>query len=430
MRVFRFFVLAICPLFCFGQDSSLTLDACLRLAFEKNTEVLIAQKQAELAKNNTEATRYNYLPTVEANARRSYNWGLFIDPATNVLSNFASQVYSGSLYATAELFNGGKYFYLTQQQKALEEAAKWNTENVKFNIGLGIIDNYFKTRLAKEKLKLAEISIARAEAILKNVKKLIEAGTKTKLDLLAAEGNVLSAKSQAIQYQKEFELNSVTLYFATNTASFALNEPLQSEFAKKKLVENATDWSGSFPNARYLTAQNLYLQQTMRLAKAMNFPLLTVQGGFTTRSSSLIQLEVGSQFNNNLSRAFAFNLQIPIFNKFQNKFAYQSAQINYEINEAKLKDAARKSDRINALLQVEMIAAENGYASRKLQLALAEQEYAAAERLYQNGTCTLQIMLDSFTKLKETENSTMQSLVELNYFIRLRKYYVETLSAN
>ncbi len=430
MKIVGQIILAIGPLFCFGQDSSLNLDACLRLAFEKNTEVLVAQKQAELAKNNTEATRYNYLPTVEANARRSYNWGLFIDPATNVLSNFSTQVYSGSLYATAELFNGGKYFYVTQQQKALEEAVKWNTENVKFNLGLGIIDNYFKVRLAKEKLKLSEISIARAEAILKNVKKLIEAGTKTKLDLLAAEGNVLSAKSQAIQYQKEFEVNSVTLYYATNVASFALNEPLQSEVKKSSLADKASEWSGSFPNSKLLAAQNLYFQQSIRLAKAMNFPVLTVQGGFTTRSSSLIQLEVGSQFSNNLSRAFAFNLQIPIFNKFQNKFAYQSAQINYEINEAKLKDAERRSDKINALLQVEMIAAENGYASRILQLSLAEQEYSATTILYENGTCTLQTLLDSFTKLKETESNTLQSLVELNYFIRLRKYYVETLSAN
>jgi outer membrane protein len=104
----------------------------------------------------------------------------------------------------------------------------------------------------------------------------------------------------------------------------------------------------------------------------------TVNQLITSGRSTVENLGFGDQFDNNLRKGFTFNLNIPLFNGFQNKFAVENAKIS----------------RINAVLQLEQqknqlrqtieTAVANEKAARK-RLAAVEKQLIALEEGYRSS---------------------------------------------
>lgn len=141
--------------------------------------------------------------------------------------------------------------------------------------------------------------------------------------------------------------------------------------------------------------------------------------GWVTRSSSLVQMELSTQFNTNLSKYVAFYVNIPLFNKMQpqslisqsqieqKRYSYKIAQLDFELRSKinQLKEQLRLTKEAYLIIskQLEYLRSETNLERKAFELGNTTyfQYESAEERLEKAEASLLQYQYDMilYTKL-------------------------------
>ncbi|MCC6180897.1 MAG: TolC family protein, partial [Bacteroidia bacterium] len=111
------------------HSSSWTLPQCVEYAQKNNISVIQSEINTRVAKNNADQSKAAILPTINAGAQHTYNFGRTIDRYTNTFAN--TQVLSQNFYISSNvvLWSGlsqynnilaNKYQYLSNAESTLQ----------------------------------------------------------------------------------------------------------------------------------------------------------------------------------------------------------------------------------------------------------------------------------------------------------------------
>jgi outer membrane protein len=127
-------------------------------------------------------------------------------------------------------------------------------------------------------------------------------------------------------------------------------------------------------------------------------------------------LNFGDQFSNNLRKGFSFNLNIPIFNNLQNRYAIESARIN------RLNAQLQLDQQKNTLRQTIETAVTNEKAARKRlqaiekQIKALEESFRSSEQRFNLGVMNPVDFLMAKNNLARAQND--QARFRYDFFIR------------
>lgn len=447
---FRFFTIVCFLLFSLHgkAQEAWSLQKCIEYALENNISVKQNQLNAELAKENYNQSIANMLPTLNAGASHSYNWGQRIDPFTNQFAT--NRVRSNNLYIGSQvtLFSGLQLQNTLQQNSLNYLAGKYDVEKMKNDIVLNVATAYLNVLFAQELLSVAKTQKSITENQVERTQKLVDAGTLPLGSLLDLQAQLASDELNAVNTENQLTIALLTLSQLLNLETknnFSIVKP-QLEIPVNPTLAESPEQIYQFalsnqPSIKSAETRVLSADKAVRIAKGTAYPSLTMSGSVGTGYSGLSQKVVGfepgtpsiigytpdtvpvysisssvipitertpfgEQLKNNTNENLGFNLNIPIFNGWQShnaisraKIARQNAQYTLDLNEQNLRQTIEQAhvDAQSALKQfyatqktVEALSQAFDYAEKRFNVgALNSTDYNTAKNRLNNSQSDL-----------------------------------------
>jgi outer membrane protein len=195
-----------------AQDSKIwTLEDCINYALDNNISI---KKQDLLIKTQEELllqSKLGILPNLNGYASHGYNWGQRVDPFTN---DFATdKVRSNNLYLQGDLnlFSGLQQLNLIKRNMLNMQSAQLDADYYRDEIAVTVATQYLQTLFYIEFVAMAKNQIDITHQQVERTRKLVDAGTLAKGDLLTIEAQLASEELSIVEAENDLSLSNLNL---------------------------------------------------------------------------------------------------------------------------------------------------------------------------------------------------------------------------
>lgn len=196
------------------DETSWTLEQCLKWAAANNIQIKQAELSAKIAKNTYLQSKLNLLPTISGDGSYGFNFGNSINPTTYSFSQTNSQSASMGLSGNLPLFTGLQQIHNIGKTKADLEANKYDYENTINNTALNITNLFLQIVVNKELEKVAEKQLEISNEQLDRAKKQALAGTLAEASIFEFEAQKARDEASLTNAQNNVEINLLSLKIA------------------------------------------------------------------------------------------------------------------------------------------------------------------------------------------------------------------------
>jgi outer membrane protein len=395
-----------------AQDSSITYDlaTCIRLATQNSLDAKQAGLTTESSALGYKQAKSNLLPDLSASGGQFYQAGRTIDRFTNTFSQTTISSNNFSASSSAVLFAGGQLRNNIQAGKYTWLASEYDQQFTEQNIALSVANLFLQLAQVREQILMAEKNLSNTQLQLDRAQRQFDAGA-------VNEGVVLGLKAQAasdqlaVQQARNQEMANLTSLklvmrlpheqqlFVVLPKIAGASEPYP--LSMDVLFDSAVNRRPDVQAAEFRQAAAKY---RVKSAKGQYLPSLSVGGSISTVYSSSAQevtaanikgfqpigrvqgsneiveapsidytlqtINFADQVKNNFGQSLGFNLNIPVFNKFQTANNVRQAEINEEIS-------SLNAERTVQNLYNEITTAYNSYDAARLRYVSAQEAMKA-----------------------------------------------------
>lgn len=433
----------------FSQETlELTLDGCLSIAMDKNTDLRIAEKEWKKAKAGIGEAYAAILPSVDGHISFQKAWNI----QTNTMPNFLKEMLKpvpGTLPQEIEdifnsytsvmpdfvefsfglentltygatlsqpIFLGGAGIAGIRMAYASEKASKQNYESKKQILIYQVADAFYGCLIAKELVHVQEEALNQALSNYDVVKKRYQVGSASGFEKMRAEVEVANLKPAVISAKNNFQVALTgmrMLLGLEENQSIVLNGELQfvyddcGTFELEELQNQAIE---NRPEVSIIQAQKKIASNGITLVRSQFMPKL-----FFSTDYSFLGMRNDYRFTQDeLSKGFtsAVSLQIPLFHGFKNCRQYQKARLDYKITQDSEKQLI---DGINAEVEIafnKFQEAQEKYQAARESIDLAKEALRLANLTYEEGASTQLDVLSSQLALTQAKLNNASALYE------------------
>ncbi len=386
-----FYFVSVFPSIAQNESQTWTLDQCIEYALKHNFTIQQTILQSDKAAINLKSAKNNYLPEIVGKGRNVYNWGLFVDPATNLLTTQSSEIYTGSVEGELTLFNGGYNYYTLKQNRDLLNATLTDNKKVSNDITLAIISAYYQVLFAQEQIKITTKQREQSRIQYELIKGMVEKGVLSKISLQEVESE-LAQREAAITLansntqRSQLALKQLMVYtngnlYLVDEDKNSIPDSLQIE-SYEQIRDKACTFLPEIKSAQYRLNALQYRSQATNSLRMFTF---SVSGGVITRSSNLVQLEQKKQFKQNLTEYVSFNLAVPIFSKFLKVNALALSKIDVDIQKKELDKVNLEVEQRIQGAYLDLVTAHNNFKALDKKTKAFQAQYNYASRAYSSG---------------------------------------------
>ncbi len=393
----------------FGQQGGtlkqLTLQDCIKIGLQRNTNVLQAQYQSQSQDSKVLSAYGTLLPTVSASGQFVYQYsqtrsGVTVGGVLIPLSATSiARRYSAGVQASYTLFDGTANISGLNMARSQSESADMSYERAKQTAIYQTTQNYLAVFNFRDQLKISEDNLKRDEQQLESIKESNSVGSASLADVYQQQAIVSGDEYQLVQAKNAYDQARANL-------KFFLGLPVTDsvEFVDASINSNidTTDFAGV--NERYSRIASL-LDKAMEVRPDYKAAIQNVNAGkssltiaeaaYSPTISAFAQYGINgpgissSDISQNKSFYGGLSISLPIFNGFQTQTNIQIADVGLKSAEQAL-DATKRQvqlDVYQALLNLN--AAEKGYESAVNAVAYAKINLETAQEKYRIGSGTL-----------------------------------------
>lgn len=452
-----------------SQSNTWTLQQCVEYAQKNN----IGLKQAELSnfinKNNTNQSKAAILPTINAGAQHTYNFGRTIDRYTNTFAN--TQVLSQNFYISSNvvLWSGLAQY---NNVKANEYNFLSGTENFlqqQNDLSLNVATAYINVIFTDELLLVSKNQYDISKQQLDRTEKLAEAGSVAKSAVFDLKSQMANDQVNLTNAENNYQLALLNLTQLLNLRidtmkNFSVVRPqievLNYELESvtiQKIYEEALKNQHSVKSATYGL---MAAEKNLAVAKGRISPTLSATGSLGTGTSGLDKnidgvnvvgieptpyfVAVGTQstvvyqprteilsspkpfadqFKDNVNKSIGFTLTIPLFNGLQTYTGVQNAKIN-ALNAKYSQDLlAQNLYKTIAQAYVNARAGLNKYNASKAAVEAAEQAFGFSEQKFNVGALSSFDFSSAKTRLQTAQSNLVQAKYDYVFRLKVLDFY-------
>jgi len=426
-------------------DTAFTLQKCLDIAVKNNLQVKQSGINAESARIDLRQSRENLLPSIGANASRSFYNGRGISPITNAYVNQSQTNDSYNLNGNLTLFNGFALQNAIKSASLAYQAGKMNFQAAKDVITVQVIVGYLAILDNQEILNASRNALAVQQETVNRMIVLEQQGAnKAASDLTDQKGALASNEVSVVNAQNNLDASKINLFQLMNIqfqpgASFeGLNaEDLQGDYGADpdKVYETALQ---QFAAVKAATLTRQSAEKTVSALRGALLPSITLGGNLSTAYSNTASQQDSSgvshsvayrdQLKNNYNSSVALGLNIPIFSNGVKRNTLAKAKLNamYQKDVEETTKIALKQNIEQAYYN--MMAAYKKYQSLNDQVKAYTESYRIYKLRFDAGVLT---SVDFIIAKNNLESATVNLIsAKYDYIVdsKILDYYQGKLS--
>jgi outer membrane protein len=457
-------ILMLCLAFQVQSQEVWTLQQCIDHALKNNIQIKQSRLNAELAKTNLSQSEAAVLPNLNANASNFYNFGKTIDQFTNSFATERVRSDRYSLQANVSLFNGLQNYNTIKQNQLNLAASKYDAEKMESDISLFVASAYLQIVFSMELLDIANQQILLTRTQVERTKKLVDAGSVAKGNLLTIEAQAANEELQVVTLQNNLDiayLNLAQLLELTDTKNFKISRPAIPELVNAEIIEDiGTIYQNALNGRPEIKSVELKLksaQKGIAIAKGALSPQLTLGGSYGSGYSGLSKRLIGeptygiaptglftsnnenvlgpvllnefektpfsNQIKDNVNKSFGFNLSIPIFNGFQVRSAIHRAKINTANAQLNLESTQKQLYKSIQQAYADAQAALKKYSASQKAVVAMRESFLYSEQRYTLGMLNPIDYNDSKNKVTKAESDLVQAKYDFVFKKNVLNFY-------
>ncbi|MBW6501731.1 MAG: TolC family protein [Bacteroidales bacterium] len=421
------------------QKRAWSLEECIIYAIDNNIQIRQQEIQTKYQQNALDLSKLTLLPTLNGQATHNYSYGRALDETTYEFTK-DQNIQSNSFYlgGSLNLFNGLQNLNTIQKNKYQLLAGELDLQRIKDNISLNIALAYLQILLNMELVQATENQLLITLQQIEKTRKLVDAGSLARGNLLQIEAQAASEELQLINIRNLLDISYLNL-----TQLLELPTPEGFEIVIPDIhIDTATVVSGDVNNI-YLLAQGIRpeirsaemkltaSEYDMKVATGARSPRLTMNHSFSTRYSDIARkpsnplepYKFSEQINDNISYGFGFSLNIPILNGWQVNKNISNSRLSIENNQYTLEGEKKQLYKNIQQAYADAAAALKKYNASIKAVTSMEESFRYTEQKFDVGMITPVDYNAAKTQLLNTQSDMSQSKYEFIFKTKVLDFY-------
>ncbi|MEJ6583873.1 MAG: TolC family protein [Crocinitomicaceae bacterium] len=408
----------------FGQKE-LSASQAVFTALENNYQILISEKQTEIAEKNNKWSEAGLFPTVTLSAaQQNVIQDNTNNPFTFTPGIILNQSLSPTLSANWNIFSGFKVKISKQRLEQLEFQSSNNAIAIIENTIQDVLKTYYNSQLQKERLQLFEEIMALSQRRYKYYELKEKYSSSSSLESLQFRNQYLTDSTNYLVQKVSFDNSIRNLRLVMNDSTqmdqdLILTDDMDVAIgiidfnrAQEEMLANNQNLKN-----QYIA---LELQKTnTSLQRSFLYPTLDFQAGVNPSWANIREIKNNSfeQGTSGLMYYGNFNLRYNLFNNWKSKRAVDVSKIQEEISEMNVESMKQSLSRnLQNLIETYQIRSQLANISQE-NLVYAKKAFELAQKRFELGSMN-SIDLTSF------QNSYQNTMIQhyQNLYNKLETY--------
>jgi outer membrane protein len=181
-----------------------TVDAALKIAFGEHPAIKAAQHQVDAAELEVKIAQGALAPQVGVSARVAQRYD-------TQRANDEALTASAVATLTVPIYEGGQTYSQIRQAKEQAGQAQLQADSIRDQVRAAVVSSWGELEAARAQIQAAQAQIDAAETALNGVREEARVGQRTTLDVLNAQQELLTARVNLIQAQRDRVVASYSL---------------------------------------------------------------------------------------------------------------------------------------------------------------------------------------------------------------------------
>jgi outer membrane protein len=445
-----------------------TMEDCINYAFENNLDIKKQVLNVELNKAQFLQSKLIMLPSINANGTNIWNYGMTVDRYTNQFATSTVRSNNFNLSANMTLFNGLTLVNSYQQNKINLLASNYDMDVMKNNISLTVAGYYLDILFNMELLDVAKNQLAITTDQVNRFKKMVEAGSTAKGDLLNIEAQSAAEELTVVDAENRLAISKLSLQQVIDlpvSKDFIVEKPQLKEVEVPKDVltpEQIFDYALiSRPEIKGADLRVQSAEKSLAIARGRITPSLTFGGTWATGYSSAITqndpnfvgdttyIPVGytspshetvlipqvstapqvvtsfsDQLKQNENKSIGFNLSVPIFNGWQGRTAITAAKIQKSQAELDLEIMKRDLRKTIEQSYADAVAALKKFRASEQKVSAQEESFKYTQQKFDVGMLTAFDFNNAKKDLTKAQSEVLQAKYDFIFKTTILDFYM------
>lgn len=369
-----------------------TLDSCVSYALSHNLNVKNAMLQVERGRQELESSRDAFLPTLDAGASESFNFGRGLTAANTYAdrntSSFSWNASAGLPLFQASMFARNKVAKASLQQLVLE------SEAARDNITLNIISLYMQVLFCREVEQSALSQASLSAYQVDRVRAMVESGKLAEAELYDVESQAAQDSLTVVTSHNDTRIALVNLanmlmlrdIDSFDVADIDMDIPVIPR--PEQVFRDAMNVNSSIRSSRQAIK---VADENISLARTGYLPTLSFNAGLGSsyyKISGMPNDAFGDQMRHNYSTYLGFSLRVPIFDGFSTRNSIRSAKLQRHTAQLQLDQQENQLFTDIQLAYTQAIGARQSFLTSKTTLEKTELSFNATRERYDLGRAT------------------------------------------
>lgn len=420
----------------------ITLQEAIDIALENNITLRQAENNMLLQNAGVTSAQMDFLPNLNFGLNGNRNTGRQFVQETLSYDDLTTLSSGASLSSGVTIFDGLRNINNLRAAQTSKLSAEENLQRAKENVIFNTASSYLSVLLNQELLNIAKENLEASQKQLEQVKAQVEVGMRPMVDLYNQEAVVANNEFQIVERENALNISIIQV------VRILAIDPMQDyefvtpgideenlevkNFSLTQLIEqamlNRSDLRGT-------EAQIKLSEYNLRIARGAYLPTVSLSaslsGGYSdqfrerTPSGEVVDVGYFDQITDRNRRySIGFNIQVPIFNRYNTRLNVQRSQVDYK--NAMLDLEAKKLE-----INQEVRQAYNDYLSASKQLDTTERALLAASKAYETeqeryrvGASTLIELTQANAEFVSASSNRVQAVYRFVFQEQLLNYYL------
>jgi outer membrane protein len=328
-------------IFSASAQEQVALEDVIRLALEKNYDVLLVKNTASSASLDNNYVLGAFLPQFNGTAGKVWNENdqkqEFSDNTVRERNGIESTNTTASLLMTWTLFDGTKMFATRERVQQTDIQGQLLVKDQMVNTIAEVINNYYNIVRQKQQLRAIEEQMGVSEERVKLAEKKLQVGTGVKPELLQARVDLNAQRAGILQQetlisQLKDQLNGLVGLQLPKTFDVSDSIIINLDIDRAAIESNIENTNYALQAAK----QNLTISRlAIRERRGDMFPVVNFNSAynFTRNENSVAINNFTPLLNQNKGLNYGLSVTVPILNGFNRRRLTQQAKITYNYQE-------------------------------------------------------------------------------------------------
>jgi outer membrane protein len=447
MKKLMFFILAIllsAQGILFSQQKEWPLEECIKYAIDNNIQIKQQVLQTRFQENTLEQSKLNLLPTLNGQASHNYSFNRTLDQTTYQYVDQNGQSNQFYLGGNLNLFNGLQNYNTIRKNKYQLLASEQDLQSIKDNISLSIALAYLQIILNNELVAATGNQLQITRQQIEKTKKMYEAGSVAKGNLLQIESQAASEELQLINLENQRDISYLTLTQMLELKSpegFKIVIPTinvdTNAIISGKVEDIFAQAQGLRPEIKSAELNLTASELNLKIAKGGRSPRLSMSHSVSTMYSNIrkkiISIDINGpvygeypfseQFNDNMNYGLGFSLNLPILNGWQVNKNIANSKINIDNYRFSLEGEKKKLYKNIQQAYADAVASLKKYTASIKAVASMEESFRYTEQKFNVGMVTPVDYNAAKTQLLNAQSDMSQAKYEYIFKTKVLDFY-------